>query len=119
MGTECDRDPTMRDNNVYRQKPHKYFILISLKIQERERERAHFTTFICCTHPSTAENTRRTRLLHRQEKERKPHLKLFLFVLCTSQEEQRWVFEPSHKRKRERNKKEIGILEKNKRKLCE
>lgn len=94
----------MRDNNVYRQKPHKYFILISLKIQERERERAHFTTFICCTHPSTAENTRRTRLLHRQEKERKPHLKLFLFVLCTSQEEQRWVFEPSHD-KRERNKK--------------
>jgi len=26
VGTECDKDPTMRENNVYRQKPHKYFL---------------------------------------------------------------------------------------------
>jgi hypothetical protein len=64
----------------------KVLVINLLKIKKKEeRERNHFTTFICCTHPSTAENTRKTR----ERKKRNPHFKAFLFLYCAHHNSQK------------------------------
>ena len=113
MGTECDRDPTMRDNNVYRQKPHKYFILISLNIQERERERAlyHFYMLHASIHSRKHKEDKGTP----QTRERKKTpFKAFFFLYCAHHKKNKDGFLNHHMIKERETKKEIGILEKNK-----
>lgn len=64
------------------------------RVRERKREREHFTTFICCTHPEQKTQGRQSAP---KREERKPHQSVYFFP------------KPKHKKKEEEMMPKMGL----------